>query len=174
MSSLVRIGLPLKNFNVQGLEDSVFNSDDEFDDNQVSRAVPEPEESTFEWPEGISTVMVKNIPNRYTAEELIAEMFVHQFYGTTDYDFLYLPIDFSTKRNRGYAFINFTRASIAARFFKLFNKSRLMKYMSHKIIGVTPAVTQGFDANVKQLLRKEVQRVQNQWFRPLIFKELGD
>jgi hypothetical protein len=51
-----------------------------------------------------TTVMVKNIPNKYTQRNLLDLIDVN-YAGT--YDFFYLPIDFKNKCNLGYAFINF-------------------------------------------------------------------
>ena len=53
-----------------------------------------------------TTLMIKNIPNKYTQKMLLATIDEH-FHGT--YDFFYLPIDFKNKCNVGYAFINMTQ-----------------------------------------------------------------
>eukprot|EP00421_Protoceratium_reticulatum_P053126 CAMPEP_0168504174 /NCGR_PEP_ID=MMETSP0228-20121227/76234_1 /TAXON_ID=133427 /ORGANISM="Protoceratium reticulatum, Strain CCCM 535 (=CCMP 1889)" /LENGTH=295 /DNA_ID=CAMNT_0008521251 /DNA_START=24 /DNA_END=908 /DNA_ORIENTATION=- len=120
------------------------------------------------WPEGATTVMLRNIPNRYTAEEVLAEMLAVGFDGT--FDFFYLPIDFNTKRNRGYSFINFRKPDDAHRFVTAFHNLRLTRYATQKILEVSPALTQGFEANVAQYVRKDAQRIQNPWFRPMIFE----
>ena len=50
-----------------------------------------------------TTIMIKNIPNKYTRQMLVDELNeAHE----RKYDFLYLPIDFRNKCNLGYAFIN--------------------------------------------------------------------
>ncbi len=54
-----------------------------------------------------TTLMVKNIPNKYTQKMLLATI-DEGFRG--HYDFFYLPIDFKNKCNVGYAFINMVRA----------------------------------------------------------------
>ena len=111
----------------------------------------------------LAQVMLRNIPNRYTCEELLSEVIMAGFdrmpagfsirvtvrpvsgclQGTTTgkcgvavagrncslcmhapqvieeplacfrFDFFYLPMDFKTKRNRGYGFINFHSTSAA-------------------------------------------------------------
>jgi len=120
------------------------------------------------WLDGATTVMLRNIPNRYTAEELIAEMLAQGFDG--GFDFFYLPVDFNTKRNKGYAFINFQHAGLAIDFRDAFDGIRLLRYSTQKILEVTPALTQGFDSNVNQYMRKDAQRITNPWFRPMIFE----
>jgi len=126
-----------------------------------------PAEVNAAWPENATTVMLRNIPNRYTPEELLAEMIAAGFDNT--FNFFYLPIDFSTKRNRGYGFINFRDPENAKKFVEAFHQQRLTRYATQKILEVSPALTQGFDANVSQYVRKDAQRIQNPWFRPMIF-----
>ena len=51
-----------------------------------------------------TTVMIKNIPNKYTQKMLLQKINeTHK----DQYDFFYLPIDFKNQCNVGYAFINF-------------------------------------------------------------------
>jgi len=125
-----------------------------------------------DWPETATTVMLRNIPNRYTVEELIAEMLAAGF--EASFDFFYLPIDFNTKRNRGYAFINFRAPSDAQKFVATFHRQRLTRYATQKILEVSPALTQGLDANIAQFVKKDAQRIQNPWFRPMIFNRDGE
>eukprot|EP00928_Gymnodinium_smaydae_P099665 TRINITY_DN9577_c0_g1_i1.p1 TRINITY_DN9577_c0_g1~~TRINITY_DN9577_c0_g1_i1.p1 ORF type:complete len:322 (+),score=68.91 TRINITY_DN9577_c0_g1_i1:61-1026(+) len=124
------------------------------------------------WPEHVTTVMLRNVPNRYIAEELLAEIKEEGFEGQID--FFYLPIDFATKKNRGYAFINFHTPTITRKFVTVFGDRRLTRYTTKKVLQVTPAATQGFDANVKAYVRRDTQRIVNPWFRPMIFGRSTD
>jgi len=123
------------------------------------------------WPANATSVMLRNIPNRYTSEELLAELLCRGF-DTQCFNFLYMPMDFSTKRNRGYGFINFTTVDIAVRFVATFHGLPLGRYESKKVLEITPAKRQGFKANVVAYLRKD-GRVENPWFRPMIFDAHG-
>jgi len=51
-----------------------------------------------------TTVMLRNIPNRYTSSTLLALLDERGFRGL--YDFVYLPMDFQNGVNLGYAFVN--------------------------------------------------------------------
>ena len=113
--------------------------------------------------------MVRNIPNRYTVEEFLADMLIAGIKGT--FDFLYLSIDFRTKRNRGYGFVNFLNVDFATDFVRTFHGRKLRRYTRSKVVAVSPALTQGLDANIARYTRKDAQRIQNPWFRPLIFKD---
>lgn len=131
--------------------------------------VPAPVEA---WPEDATTIMLRNVPNRYTAEELLTEVLAQGFEGA--FDFFYLPIDFKTKRNRGYSFINFHNSKLAKFFVDAFHAQKLTRYATHKILEVSPALMQGFAANVSHYVRKEAQRIHNPWFRPMIFPREGE
>ena len=52
-----------------------------------------------------TTVMLRNIPNRYSQAGLLKEIDAAGFKGS--YDFFYLPMDTKNRTNVGYAFINF-------------------------------------------------------------------
>lgn len=64
-----------------------------------------------------TTVMVKNIPNKYTIQ-LLKDLIDKNH--ANSYDFLYLPIDFKNKCNMGYAFINFVEPGLIVKFFNEF------------------------------------------------------
>jgi len=102
-------------------------------------SVPAPWANTF-------TVMMRNLPNKYTQEGLIQEINEAGFLGT--FDFFYLPIDPETGANRGYVFINFVEPSYAWLFRTTYEGRRMSSSSkSRKVISVTPAALQGFDAN---------------------------
>eukprot|EP01119_Soliformovum_irregulare_P011987 TRINITY_DN3074_c0_g1_i2.p1 TRINITY_DN3074_c0_g1~~TRINITY_DN3074_c0_g1_i2.p1 ORF type:complete len:687 (+),score=177.89 TRINITY_DN3074_c0_g1_i2:164-2224(+) len=65
-----------------------------------------------------TTLMIRNIPNKYTQKMLLAAV-DERHRGT--YDFFYLPIDFKNKCNVGYAFINFIRYDCIVSFHEEFN-----------------------------------------------------
>jgi len=98
-----------------------------------------------EWA-NVTTVMMRNLPNKYTQQGLIQEINDAGFLGT--FDFFYLPIDPETGANRGYVFINFVEPSYAWLFSTTYEGRRMSSSSkSRKVISVTPAALQGFDAN---------------------------
>ena len=116
-----------------------------------------------------TTVMLRNIPNRYTCEELLGEIMAEGF--SNMFDFFYLPMDFKTKRNRGYAFINFHSTQVASEFAMAFHHRQLRFYMSRKILEVAPATTQGYQANLSKYINNDSDRIKNDWFKPLLFTQ---
>mmetsp|Transcript_97047 Transcript_97047/g.152991 ORF Transcript_97047/g.152991 Transcript_97047/m.152991 type:complete len:656 (-) Transcript_97047:218-2185(-) len=101
---------------------------------------------------GPTTVMLRNIPNRYSREMLVQRL--NSGYAK-QYDFVYLPIDFNSKCNVGYAFINFLAPAIAQQFMNEFHgqncRQVLPGFSSQKIVEVTFARVQGKEQNLENL-----------------------
>ncbi|KAL0442571.1 UNVERIFIED_CONTAM: protein MEI2-like 5 [Sesamum latifolium] len=87
-----------------------------------------------------TTLMIKNIPNKYTSKMLLATIDEHH-QGT--YDFLYLPIDFKNKCNVGYAFINMLSPMNIIPFYEAFNGKKWEKFNSEKVASLAFARIQG-------------------------------
>jgi RNA recognition motif 2 len=90
--------------------------------------------------ENKTTLMVRNIPNKYT-KELMLETIDAYFKDT--YDFFYLPIDFKNNCNVGYAFINFKDLKHIEPFVKKFNQKKWAIFNSEKICSIKYARIQG-------------------------------
>lgn len=114
---------------------------------------------------GKTTLMIKNIPNRYTKEmmlELIDKCFVNT------YDFFYLPIDFDNNCNVGYAFINFIEVSPIRRFYLEFNRRTWPHFKSDKIAEITYARIQGRDSCAYHFKDSSLMKQQNIDAKPFI------
>jgi hypothetical protein len=122
---------------------------------------------TDEWTD-VHTIMMRNVPNKYTQNQLIDELNCRGFSGT--FDFIYLPIDPDTDANRGYAFVNFDDPSDAQLFKAEFDGCRMSHFDSHKFLTVTPATLQGFDANYSHYANARVNRG-DPAKRPMFFRE---
>ena len=115
----------------------------------------------------VTTLMIRNIPNRYTQTELMSELKEAGF--DNKFDFFYLPMDHETHANFGYAFINFVDEHDVEPFTKRFNGLKLNRFTSNKIIQIVPAQLQGFQANLQHYCKKAVCTDDNIDYRPLFF-----
>ncbi len=115
----------------------------------------------------VTTLMIRNIPNRYTQSELMQEIKEAGF--DNKFDFFYLPMDHETHANFGYAFINFIEERDVDPFTKRFNGLKLNRFTSNKIIQIVPAQLQGFQANLQHYCKKAVCTDDNLDYRPLFF-----
>eukprot|EP00428_Durinskia_dybowskii_P049241 CAMPEP_0170346786 /NCGR_PEP_ID=MMETSP0116_2-20130129/74643_1 /TAXON_ID=400756 /ORGANISM="Durinskia baltica, Strain CSIRO CS-38" /LENGTH=505 /DNA_ID=CAMNT_0010600589 /DNA_START=88 /DNA_END=1602 /DNA_ORIENTATION=+ len=97
-----------------------------------------------EWSDVI-TVMMRNLPNRYTQQMLLEEIVSAGFDG--EFDFLYLPIDPETRANKGYAFINFVDPQATWRFKSVFEGRQMSRFNSGKYVSLSAAALQGLEAN---------------------------
>ena len=86
-----------------------------------------------------TTLMIRNIPIKYTDEMLLKELekFVNKF------NCLYMPYDFEKKGNRGYAFINFINPLHILLFYEKFQGKIWSKFESKKICELNLANFQG-------------------------------
>lgn len=100
-----------------------------------------------------TTVMLRNIPNKYTRGMLIEQLHRSGFRG--DIDYLYLPTDFANRCNVGYCFANLRTPLARARFTNAFDgvaaQSCLPGFNSYKVCQVTKAKWQGREENVRRL-----------------------
>ena len=112
-----------------------------------------------------TTVMIKNIPNKYTQKMLLVSIDKH-FVGT--YDFFYLPIDFKNKCNVGYAFVNFLDCSTIPAFYKEKHGKKWERFKSEKICAITYARIQGRAALIQHFQSSSVMNQEDQKVKPLI------
>ncbi|KAM0944385.1 putative RNA recognition motif domain, mei2-like RNA recognition, RNA-binding domain superfamily [Dioscorea sansibarensis] len=87
-----------------------------------------------------TTLMIKNIPNKYTSKMLLSAI-NEKHKGA--YDFLYLPIDFKNKCNVGYAFVNMLSPAHVISFYQTFNGKKWEKFNSEKVATLAYARIQG-------------------------------
>lgn len=59
-----------------------------------------------------TTIMLRNVPKKYTAWELVLD--VERFAARSAFDFVYVPCDKSSVTNMSYAFVNFVEPGVAA------------------------------------------------------------
>lgn len=115
-----------------------------------------------------TTVMMRNLPNKYTQHMLLEELNEAGFLGT--FDFFYLPIDPETVANRGYAFINFTSPTFAWMLRVAYEGRKMSRFNSDKVVSVAPAALQGFEANYAHYSTARVNRGDPS-ARPLFLRE---
>merc|ERR1719240_415584 len=116
-----------------------------------------------------TSVMLRNIPNKYTQRMLLSV--VHELgFNQECFDFFYLPIDFRNKCNVGYAFINFMSNGLAKRFFKALDGDQLRAFNSDKVCAVAWARVQGLQANIEHYRNSPIAGVPIPQYRPLLFE----
>ncbi|XP_031282976.1 protein MEI2-like 4 isoform X2 [Pistacia vera] len=116
-----------------------------------------------------TTLMIKNIPNKYTSKMLLAAI-DERHKGT--YDFVYLPIDFKNKCNVGYAFINMTDPSQIILFYQSFNGKKWEKFNSEKVASLAYARIQGKAALVAHFQNSSLMN-EDKRCRPILFNTDG-
>lgn len=116
-----------------------------------------------------TTLMLKNIPNKYTSKMLLAA--IDENHSGT-YDFLYLPIDFKNKCNVGYAFINMVSPSHIVHFYQDINGKKWEKFNSEKVASLAYARIQGKGALVAHFQNSSLMN-EDKRCRPILFHSEG-
>ena len=116
----------------------------------------------------ITTLMVRNIPTRFTSLTLADILKEYGFDKT--FDFFYLPMDFKTKKNCGYAFINFVNRQNAIRFITTFQGMQLKASTSLKSLNIIPSKRQGFWDNISVFESSDLlsSTAHASFFKPLV------
>jgi len=118
-----------------------------------------------------TSLMVRNIPNKYTQRMLLSE-FEENGHGPGVIDFFYLPIDFKNRCNRGYAFINFVNFSDILAFHQLYYGKHWRTFNSDKICDITYARIQGKAAMLKRFENSALME-KDEEYKPLVFASTG-
>uniref|UniRef100_A0A0D9V9A2 Protein terminal ear1 homolog n=1 Tax=Leersia perrieri TaxID=77586 RepID=A0A0D9V9A2_9ORYZ len=137
-----------------------------------------------------TTVMIRNIPNKYSQKLLLNMLDNHCILSNeqieasredgggngqplSSYDFLYLPIDFNNKCNVGYGFVNLTSPEAAVRLYKAFHKQPWEVFNSRKICQVTYARVQGLEA-LKEHFKNSKFPCDSDEYLPVVFSPPRD
>lgn len=154
------VGFQPKPYNQHDLSESAMGM-------VANSAVTKVQQAPKGW-EQTYTVMMRNLPNKYTQQMLLAEINLAGFRDA--FDFLYLPVDPETNANKGYAFINFVDPDWAWAFKDTFEGKKMERFNSHKFVSVVPAALQGFEANHAHYSTARVSRGDPNT-RPLFLRE---
>ncbi|XP_047052783.1 protein MEI2-like 6 [Lolium rigidum] len=109
--------------------------------------------------DNFTSLMIRNIPNKFMKKGFMAILDQHcaeenaKLGGDSEavkseYDFLYVPIDFETRYNKGYAFVNMTTAVAARRLHAYLDGRRWEVACSKKVCDVVHARVEGLDSLV--------------------------
>lgn len=127
----------------------------------------EPKQPPVEKP--VTTLMLRNVPNRCTRNGLQREL---ERLGLKDlFDFLYLPIDQSTQRSVGYAFVNFVGHESAALAAQVLTDCRFPQFPRTKPMQVAPAHLQGLEENLRHYSNTAVLGAAVDAHRPLVLPQ---
>lgn len=129
-----------------------------------------------------TTLMIKNIPNKYSQKLLLNMLDNHCVHCNeqlgdgeplSSYDFVYLPIDFKNKCNVGYGFVNMTSPEATLRFYKAFQHQHWEVFNSRKICQLTYARVQGLEA-LKEHFKNSKFPCEMEHYLPVVFSPPRD
>eukprot|EP00928_Gymnodinium_smaydae_P069638 TRINITY_DN5323_c0_g1_i1.p1 TRINITY_DN5323_c0_g1~~TRINITY_DN5323_c0_g1_i1.p1 ORF type:complete len:235 (-),score=20.41 TRINITY_DN5323_c0_g1_i1:145-849(-) len=120
---------------------------------------------------GATTLVVRNVPFEITPLQFRRNVDLSGFEG--QYDILFMPVCSSTRRNKGFGFINFLSVGIADSFAQAWHQSWEFNGVFHSPgpVIISPAQVQGRDANLRVLKRNKLLRLRDPELKPFV-KEL--
>jgi len=116
-------------------------------------------------PHGTTTIVVRNIPARFSQEGLL-----QLWPADGKYNLMYVPFNFQMRRRSGMAIINMISCESAAQFTATWHGQKLLQGRSGKGLDIGAAVHQGFIENLKYLKKLNVSKIRNNDFLPMAFK----
>lgn len=117
--------------------------------------------------QGITTVMLRNLPCTVTQKQLLQELAASGFEGC--FDFCYLPASFKNGTSKGYAFVNLINSDVLEMFVLKWHGSRRFGISQlDATITVSAATIQGKEENTKKWNAPRMKRVRNPALRPLV------
>lgn len=128
----------------------------------TASAISQEEELRVPRFEGECTLVVRNIPARYTQAQL-----VDMWPAAGQFNLLHLPHDHNRKCNAGKAFINFISHHAAIAFWQKWQGAQLVQKAKIKGLNIVQADIQGFDAYLQNLLVNG--RIKKKINMPVIF-----
>ena len=112
-----------------------------------------------------TTLMIKNIPNKYTLTIIIKEININF---KNKYDLFYLPIDYGNKCNLGFAFINFVNSFSIIEFYHLYIGKKWKYFNSEKKCDLLYAKIQGKRDLIKHFEKGKILSLDSEDKKPLI------
>eukprot|EP00927_Polykrikos_kofoidii_P043095 TRINITY_DN37156_c0_g1_i1.p1 TRINITY_DN37156_c0_g1~~TRINITY_DN37156_c0_g1_i1.p1 ORF type:complete len:695 (+),score=103.89 TRINITY_DN37156_c0_g1_i1:225-2309(+) len=119
----------------------------------------------------VTTVMMRNLPNKYTQQMLLEELQRMGFTMQQTFDFFYLPMDHVNAANLGYAFINLVDTPTANAFAAAFSGQKMQRFNSNKTVLIMPASIQGFERNQAYYASTRVAHADDPQYRPLFLRQ---
>jgi len=117
---------------------------------------------------GKTTLMIRNIPNKYDLPLMLQAIDKNH---KGKFDFFYLPIDPRNKCNVGYAFINFNEPKFIKEFFLEFNNKKWEKFNSEKVCDIKYGRIQGKKALMHHFQYSNVMNQQDKKLKPYFSTE---
>mmetsp|Transcript_29744 Transcript_29744/g.81468 ORF Transcript_29744/g.81468 Transcript_29744/m.81468 type:complete len:592 (-) Transcript_29744:200-1975(-) len=121
---------------------------------------------------GRTTLMLRNLPNNYT-RDMVLDLFDSQGFAGK-YDFVYVPTDFATDANLGFAFVNLVSYADACVMKEKLDGFRRWSIPSGKVCNMcwSSADQQGLDANIERYRNSSVMHASvPDRCKPVIFRD---
>lgn len=116
---------------------------------------------------GGTTIMMRNLPKRYTAWDMVYEL--ERFVARSSFDFVYVPWDRSSVTNMSCAFVNFTSGDVARQAIGLMDGTPWVGAPG-RVAKIRPAHVQGLAVNLQRFQMQVASKgAVNADHAPLVF-----